>query len=176
MLGINWNIVIFMIKAIHLICILNLSVILQEIFWTLIVLFYTFIFYRGTSNKEIKDIDMEIKGTTDKLSEDVRSVCLPKGLLMKFPGNSLQTMILTGAKGSQVRYMWFMNWGWGCRGKWGIYTLTSVLCIVSILHFQIFGPFMNIFLKVQDFWLVNVLWQAGLILLRFDQPIVKALL
>ncbi|XP_071846497.1 DNA-directed RNA polymerase I subunit RPA1-like isoform X2 [Apostichopus japonicus] len=58
--------------------------------------------HRGTSNKEIKDIDMEIKGTTDKLSEDVRSVCLPKGLLMKFPGNSLQTMILTGAKGSQV--------------------------------------------------------------------------
>lgn len=66
------------------------------------IVFFSIFSYRGTGSKEIKDIDLEVKEATDKLSKDVRAACLPKGLLVKFPENNLQTMILSGAKGSQV--------------------------------------------------------------------------
>lgn len=52
----------------------------------------------------LAQLDLSMKSRTDAINNKVNSVCI-KGLLRKFPDNSLQLMARTGAKGSSVNCM-----------------------------------------------------------------------
>ncbi|KAG1668409.1 DNA-directed RNA polymerase I subunit RPA1 [Nymphon striatum] len=52
-----------------------------------------------------KQLDQVMKETTDDFNNKINTVCLPKGLLKKFPHNNLQLMVESGAKGSTVNTM-----------------------------------------------------------------------
>ena len=50
----------------------------------------------------MKQLDAAYKSYTDNLSNQISTICLPKGLVKPFPDNNLQMMIQTGAKGGSV--------------------------------------------------------------------------
>ncbi|XP_067005797.1 DNA-directed RNA polymerase I subunit RPA1 [Anabrus simplex] len=50
-------------------------------------------------------IDRSYKKFLDSCTNDINHVCLPAGLLQKFPANNLQLMVQSGAKGSTVNTM-----------------------------------------------------------------------
>lgn len=50
----------------------------------------------------MKQLDKSMKGQTDQINNSITEVCLPKGLVKKFPDNNLQMMIQAGAKGGSV--------------------------------------------------------------------------
>lgn len=50
-------------------------------------------------------IDREYKTLMDNYTNQINKVCLPAGLLCKFPHNNLQFMVQSGAKGSTVNTM-----------------------------------------------------------------------
>lgn len=50
-------------------------------------------------------IDRKYKSALDVYTNDINKVCLPAGLLKKFPDNNLQLMVQSGAKGSTVNTM-----------------------------------------------------------------------
>ncbi|KAI4454954.1 dna-directed rna polymerase [Holotrichia oblita] len=50
-------------------------------------------------------IDRQYKTNLDSFTNDINKVCLPAGLLCKFPENNLQLMVQSGAKGSTVNTM-----------------------------------------------------------------------
>ncbi|GAB6022197.1 DNA-directed RNA polymerase I subunit RPA1 [Chamberlinius hualienensis] len=56
-------------------------------------------------DKGMKDIDNAMKSKTDDTTNAINKVCMPDGLLKKFPDNNLQLMVLSGAKGSMVNCM-----------------------------------------------------------------------
>ncbi|CAK9825352.1 DNA-directed RNA polymerase I subunit RPA1 [Anthophora retusa] len=50
-------------------------------------------------------VDRKYKSALDVYTNDINKVCLPAGLLKKFPDNNLQLMVQSGAKGSTVNTM-----------------------------------------------------------------------
>uniref|UniRef100_A0A8D8YI58 DNA-directed RNA polymerase subunit n=2 Tax=Cacopsylla melanoneura TaxID=428564 RepID=A0A8D8YI58_9HEMI len=50
-------------------------------------------------------LDRQYKGLLDKVTNNINKVCLPGGLIQPFPGNNLQFMVESGAKGSTVNTM-----------------------------------------------------------------------
>ncbi|XP_014257443.1 DNA-directed RNA polymerase I subunit RPA1 [Cimex lectularius] len=50
-------------------------------------------------------LDHQYKKSLDSVTNDINKVCLPAGLLRPFPGNNLQLMVQSGAKGSTVNTM-----------------------------------------------------------------------
>lgn len=55
--------------------------------------------------KKRMDIDRAYKDKLAPATNDINSVCLPKGLVKRFPDNNLQLMVQAGAKGSTVNTM-----------------------------------------------------------------------
>ncbi|KAJ7178928.1 hypothetical protein C8R46DRAFT_1071922 [Mycena filopes] len=53
-------------------------------------------------DNKMAGLDMTVKTKLSKLTSDISDACMPKGLLRKFPHNHMQTMTLSGAKGSAV--------------------------------------------------------------------------
>ncbi|KAF7352593.1 DNA-directed RNA polymerase subunit [Mycena venus] len=53
-------------------------------------------------DNKMAGLDMTVKTKLAKMTEDITKACMPKGLLRKFPHNHMQTMTLSGAKGSAV--------------------------------------------------------------------------
>ncbi|GIY88580.1 DNA-directed RNA polymerase I subunit RPA1 [Caerostris extrusa] len=53
----------------------------------------------------LKVLDMEMKKVTHSLNNKINEVCTSNGLMKKFPYNSLQLMVESGAKGSSVNAM-----------------------------------------------------------------------
>ncbi|KAI9744963.1 MAG: hypothetical protein M1818_001890 [Claussenomyces sp. TS43310] len=47
-------------------------------------------------------LDVMMNAQSNKLSSDITSACLPRGLVKQFPRNQMQTMTVSGAKGSAV--------------------------------------------------------------------------
>nr|XP_022906848.1 DNA-directed RNA polymerase I subunit RPA1 [Onthophagus taurus] len=50
-------------------------------------------------------LDRQYKQSLDSYTNDINKVCLPAGLICKFPENNLQLMVQSGAKGSTVNTM-----------------------------------------------------------------------
>lgn len=50
-------------------------------------------------------LDRKYKTTMDTYTNNINKVCLPAGLVSKFPDNNLQLMVVSGAKGSTVNTM-----------------------------------------------------------------------
>ncbi|KAF9478153.1 beta and beta-prime subunits of DNA dependent RNA-polymerase [Pholiota conissans] len=53
-------------------------------------------------DNKMAGLDMTVKTKLSKLTSSISDKCLPDGLLRKFPYNHMQTMTLSGAKGSAV--------------------------------------------------------------------------
>ncbi|KAF4619599.1 hypothetical protein D9613_005174 [Agrocybe pediades] len=53
-------------------------------------------------DNKMAGLDMTVKTKLGKLTNAISTACLPDGLLRKFPYNHMQTMTLSGAKGSAV--------------------------------------------------------------------------
>lgn len=53
-------------------------------------------------DNKMAGLDMTVKTKLSKLTSSISDNCLPDGLLRKFPYNHMQTMTLSGAKGSAV--------------------------------------------------------------------------
>ncbi|KAF8165499.1 hypothetical protein B0H34DRAFT_743123 [Crassisporium funariophilum] len=53
-------------------------------------------------DNKMAGLDMTVKTKLSKLTSSISDACLPDGLLRKFPHNHMQTMTLSGAKGSAV--------------------------------------------------------------------------
>lgn len=53
-------------------------------------------------DSKMAGLDMTVKTKLSKLTSSISDACLPDGLLRKFPYNHMQTMTLSGAKGSAV--------------------------------------------------------------------------
>ncbi|KAJ7904744.1 hypothetical protein B0H14DRAFT_3079532 [Mycena olivaceomarginata] len=53
-------------------------------------------------DNKMAGLDMTVKTKLAKMTEEITKACMPKGLLRKFPHNHMQTMTLSGAKGSAV--------------------------------------------------------------------------
>ncbi|KAF8812281.1 beta and beta-prime subunits of DNA dependent RNA-polymerase [Phlegmacium glaucopus] len=53
-------------------------------------------------DNKMAGLDMTVKTKLSKLTSSISDACLPDGLLRKFPYNHMQTMTLSGAKGSAV--------------------------------------------------------------------------
>ena len=63
--------------------------------------------HRGSAAvpKKRMDLDRGYKSALNPATNDINSVCLPAGLIKKFPHNNLQLMVNVGAKGSSVNTM-----------------------------------------------------------------------
>lgn len=53
-------------------------------------------------DSKMAGLDVTVKGKLAKLTKSVADICVPFGLLRKFPHNHMQTMTQSGAKGSAV--------------------------------------------------------------------------
>ncbi|KAJ7180322.1 hypothetical protein C8R43DRAFT_972609 [Mycena crocata] len=53
-------------------------------------------------DNKMAGLDVTVKTKLSKLTSSISDACMPKGLLRKFPHNHMQTMTLSGAKGSAV--------------------------------------------------------------------------
>ncbi|KAJ6539562.1 hypothetical protein B0H19DRAFT_1179600 [Mycena capillaripes] len=53
-------------------------------------------------DNKMAGLDMTVKTKLSKLTSNISDACMPNGLLRKFPHNHMQTMTLSGAKGSAV--------------------------------------------------------------------------
>ena len=53
-------------------------------------------------DKKMAGLDVTVKTKLSKLTKSIADSCMPSGLLRKFPHNNMQTMTLSGAKGSAV--------------------------------------------------------------------------
>ena len=53
-------------------------------------------------DEKLAGLDAAMKSQTNSLTSSIISKCLPNGLLKKFPENNMQTMTVSGAKGSSV--------------------------------------------------------------------------
>lgn len=53
-------------------------------------------------DNKMAGLDVTVKTKLSKLTSSISDACLPNGLLRKFPFNHMQTMTLSGAKGSAV--------------------------------------------------------------------------
>lgn len=53
-------------------------------------------------DNKMAGLDVTVKTKLSKLTSSISDICLPNGLLRKFPFNHMQTMTLSGAKGSAV--------------------------------------------------------------------------
>ncbi|KAH8830398.1 hypothetical protein DL96DRAFT_1495292 [Flagelloscypha sp. PMI_526] len=53
-------------------------------------------------DEKMAGLDMTVKKKLSKLTTSIEEACLPKGLFRQFPANHMQTMTLSGAKGSGV--------------------------------------------------------------------------
>jgi DNA-directed RNA polymerase I subunit RPA1 len=51
------------------------------------------------------EVDRGFKAVLNKATDAINKVCLPEGLIQKFPANNLQLMVNSGAKGSTVNTM-----------------------------------------------------------------------
>ncbi|GLV36874.1 Son of sevenless [Carabus blaptoides fortunei] len=60
---------------------------------------------QATNPKFRTIIDRQYKQCLDSYNNDINRVCLPAGLICKFPENNLQLMVQSGAKGSTVNTM-----------------------------------------------------------------------
>ncbi|CAG2115102.1 unnamed protein product, partial [Medioppia subpectinata] len=58
--------------------------------------------HTNTNDFYMKQLDQCMKGQTDEINNKITEVCLPSGLISKFPYNNLQMMIQAGAKGGSV--------------------------------------------------------------------------
>lgn len=53
-------------------------------------------------DEKLQGLDAAMKGKMNKLTSSIIDKCIPDGLLKKFPHNHMQTMTVSGAKGSNV--------------------------------------------------------------------------
>ncbi|KAG8899951.1 hypothetical protein FRB99_006344, partial [Tulasnella sp. 403] len=53
-------------------------------------------------DRKMENLDVSVKKKMAKLTQDVASSSIPKGLRRRFPDNHMQTMVMSGAKGSAV--------------------------------------------------------------------------
>ena len=53
-------------------------------------------------DNKMAGLDVTVKTKLAKLTKSIADACIPNGLLRKFPHNNMQTMTLSGAKGSAV--------------------------------------------------------------------------
>lgn len=53
-------------------------------------------------DNKMAGLDMSVRGKLAKLTKSIADACMPHGLLRQFPHNHMQTMTLSGAKGSAV--------------------------------------------------------------------------
>lgn len=53
-------------------------------------------------DEKLQGLDAAMKGKMNKLTSSIIDKCIPEGLLRKFPFNHMQTMTVSGAKGSNV--------------------------------------------------------------------------
>ena len=53
-------------------------------------------------DNKLQGLDAAMKSATNGLTSSILSECLPDGLFVKFPKNNMQTMTVSGAKGSNV--------------------------------------------------------------------------
>ncbi|XP_017771574.1 PREDICTED: DNA-directed RNA polymerase I subunit RPA1 [Nicrophorus vespilloides] len=60
---------------------------------------------KKSNPKIVSIIDRQYKTTLDSYTNDINKVCLPSGLVYKFPTNNLQLMVQSGAKGTTVNTM-----------------------------------------------------------------------
>lgn len=60
---------------------------------------------QATNPKFRTIIDRQYKQALDGYTNQINKVCLPAGLICKFPDNNLQLMVQSGAKGSTVNTM-----------------------------------------------------------------------
>lgn len=56
-------------------------------------------------DRRMKELDAAAKSHTDEVNNRINKVCIPDGLLKKFPSNNLQLMVQSGAKGGLVNCM-----------------------------------------------------------------------
>ncbi|XP_013793074.1 DNA-directed RNA polymerase I subunit RPA1-like, partial [Limulus polyphemus] len=61
--------------------------------------------HRSKDDRGMKQLDNVMKQRTDSFNNKINKVCLPDGLIRKFPDNNLQLMAQSGAKGSSVNCM-----------------------------------------------------------------------
>ncbi|KAG0242760.1 hypothetical protein BGX31_011589 [Mortierella sp. GBA43] len=54
------------------------------------------------SDEQLAGLDATMKSAVNELTTAVQKACIPNGLLKKFPHNNMQTMTVSGAKGSPV--------------------------------------------------------------------------
>ncbi|KAF9364256.1 hypothetical protein BGX34_002079 [Mortierella sp. NVP85] len=54
------------------------------------------------SDEQLAGLDATMKSAVNELTTSVQNACIPNGLLKKFPHNNMQTMTVSGAKGSYV--------------------------------------------------------------------------
>ncbi|KAG0223526.1 hypothetical protein BGW41_005462 [Actinomortierella wolfii] len=54
------------------------------------------------SDEQLAGLDATMKSAVNELTTSVQNACIPNGLLKKFPENNMQTMTVSGAKGSYV--------------------------------------------------------------------------
>ncbi|KAF9582603.1 hypothetical protein BGW38_010985 [Lunasporangiospora selenospora] len=54
------------------------------------------------SEEQLAGLDATMKSAVNELTSSVQNTCIPNGLLKKFPENNMQTMTVSGAKGSYV--------------------------------------------------------------------------
>ncbi|KAF9570983.1 hypothetical protein EC968_001124 [Mortierella alpina] len=54
------------------------------------------------SDEQLAGLDATMKSTVNELTTSVQNACIPNGLMKKFPHNNMQTMTVSGAKGSYV--------------------------------------------------------------------------
>ena len=59
----------------------------------------------ATNPKFVAEVDRKYKTALDDFTNNINKVCLPAGLIKKFPDNNLQLMVQSGAKGSSVNTM-----------------------------------------------------------------------
>ncbi|XP_076878844.1 DNA-directed RNA polymerase I subunit RPA1 isoform X2 [Brachyhypopomus gauderio] len=59
----------------------------------------------NTDQRDFNMVDLKFKEEVNQINNNINKVCMPLGLHRSFPGNSLQLMVLSGAKGSTVNTM-----------------------------------------------------------------------
>ncbi|XP_048588420.1 DNA-directed RNA polymerase I subunit RPA1 isoform X2 [Nematostella vectensis] len=61
--------------------------------------------HHNSDGTDMKELDLCMKKKTDHYQDSINKACLPLGLYQRFPGNNLQLMVQSGAKGSAVNCM-----------------------------------------------------------------------
>ncbi|XP_052238308.1 DNA-directed RNA polymerase I subunit RPA1-like isoform X3 [Dreissena polymorpha] len=61
--------------------------------------------HHAPDQQHMRELDMNMRGHTNDIQNDIVNTCMGRGLLKQFPDNNLQLMVQSGAKGSMVNCM-----------------------------------------------------------------------